>query len=288
MVKRPGRRVRHLSGAVSGQLSQAMASFALQLVAAHALGATGLGQFALVLSAMLTTTALCNGLVGDSLIILDRGKREVRAALQAWCLISSAVVSAVIAVVYVWAGVLDSETAIWFALANMVFLVESVLRLYLVAIMRFWSLVVVDLGGLAASLAVLLAWRVNHPLTIEALLVALLVGQIVGVVVAVLQLPRSERWLAPWRPAAMREVAAFGSWRAIQQGIRPTMLTVGRLIVTAAVGSALFGQMEAGRVYMSPALLVVGGLGSYLFSSYAQTKDQRWVHSSGGRTGRRS
>jgi MFS family permease len=55
------------------------------------------------------------------------------------------------------------------------------------------------------------------------------------------------------------------------------MLTLGRLIVIAAVGSALFGQLEAGRVYMSPALLVVQGLGSYLFASYALTKNARWA-----------
>jgi hypothetical protein len=145
------------------------------------------------------------------------------------------------------------------------------------AVMRFWSLVTVDLAGLAGSLVLLGVWRATEPLTLDSLLIALVVGQVVGLVVAAVLLPTEERWLAPWRPAAMRQVAAFGSWRAIQQCIRPSMLTLGRVIVTAAVGTALFGQMEAGRVYMSPALLVVQGLGSYLFSSYAQTKDHRWA-----------
>jgi O-antigen/teichoic acid export membrane protein len=270
-------RVRRVSGAVSGQLSQALVSFVLQLVAAHSLGARGLGVFALVYSAMITTTALCNGLVGDTLTVLDRGRAEIRAALQTWCLVASVGTGVVTAALYLWGGFVDGRAAAWFALANATFLVESMVRRLLMAVMRFWSLVVVDLATLGGSLLTIGVWRVARPLSIEALLIALVVGQLVGLVVGARLLPAEERHLAPWRPAAMRQVAVFGTWRAIQQCIRPSMLTLGRLIVTAAVGAALFGQMEAGRVYMSPALLVVQGLGSYLFSSYAQTKDHRWA-----------
>ena len=118
----------------------------------------------------------------------------------------------------------------------------------------------------------------TEPLTLDSLLIALVVGQVVGLVVAAVLLPPEERWLAPWRPAAMRQVAAFGSWRAIQQCIRPSrVLTLGRVSRDGGRRHARFGQMEAGRVYMSPALLVVQGLGSYLFSSYAQTKSHRWA-----------
>ncbi len=271
-------RTRRVSGAISGQLSQALVSFTLSLLAAHTLGASGLGVFALVYSAMITTTALCNGMVGDSLTVMERGRPKIRSALQSWCLITSVGTGVITAALFAWGGLLDGREAFWFALANATFLVESMLRRLLMAVMRFWSLVVVDLAGLVGSLVLLAGWRATGPpLTLESLLIALVVGQVVGLAVAVVALPADERWLAPWRPSAMREVAAFGSWRAIQQCIRPSMLTLGRVIVTAAVGTFAFGQMEAGRVYMSPALLVVQGLGSYLFSSYAQTKSHRWA-----------
>jgi hypothetical protein len=270
-------RTRRVSGAISGQLSQALVSFTLSLLAAHALGASGLGVFALVYSAMITTTALCNGMVGDSLTVMERGRPRIRSALQSWCLITSFGTGVITAGLFEWGGLLDAHQAFWFALANATFLVESMLRRLLMAVMRFWSLVTVDLAGLVGSLVLLGIWRTTGPLTLDALLIALVGGQVVGLVMATVLLPAEERWLAPWRPAAMREVAAFGSWRAIQQCIRPSMLTLGRVIVTAAVGTTLFGQMEAGRVYMSPALLVVQGLGSYLFSSYAQTKNRRWA-----------
>jgi O-antigen/teichoic acid export membrane protein len=269
-------RVRRLSGAVSGQMSQALVSFVLQLVAAHALGAAGLGRFSLLYSAMIAITALCNGLVGDSLMVLDRHRPEVRSALQSWCLISAIGTGLVTALLYRWDGLVGWNTMLWFFLANVTFLVESVLRMHLMAVMRFWSLVIVDVASLVASLVVLLVWRSVEPLTLDALLAALVVGQVMGICVVAALLPANERWLAPRRPAAMRQVASFGVWRALQQSIRPIMLTLGRLIVVVAVGQAMFGQLEAGRVYMSPALLVVQGLGSYLFSSYARDRDDPW------------
>src|SRR4029079_6849102 len=96
-------------------------------------------------------------------------------------------------------------------------------------------------------------WRATEPLTLDSLLIALVVGQVVGLVVAAVLLPAEERLAAPWRPAAMRQVAAFGSWRAIQQCIRPSMLTLGRVIVTAAAGTFGFGEMEAGPGHLLPA-----------------------------------
>ena len=148
-------RTRRVSGAISGQLSQALVSFTLSLLAAHALGASGLGVFALVYSAMITTTALCNGMVGDSLTVMERGRPPIRSALQSWCLITSFGTGVVTAGLFEWGGLLDGRQAFWFALANATFLVESMLRRLLMAVMRFWSLVTVDLAGLAGSLVLL-------------------------------------------------------------------------------------------------------------------------------------
>jgi len=72
----------HASGAIAAQLSQAMASFVLQVIVARTLGAKGLGAFALIYGAIILGTALCTGLVGDSLTVLDRNTPTIRAGLQ--------------------------------------------------------------------------------------------------------------------------------------------------------------------------------------------------------------
>ena len=107
-------------------------------------------------------------------------------------------------------------------------------------------------------------------MTITSFLLALLVGQLVATVVVVPLLPRHERHFASFQRGAMGKVAQFGLWRAAQQAVRPTMLTLVRVLIAAEVGRAVFGQLEAARVYMAPALLLVQGIASYLMSSYAQ------------------
>ena len=267
------RRLGRLSGAVSGQLTQALASFVLQVAAARLLGAAGLGTFALLYSAMIMAAAVSNGLVGDSLTVLHREQASVRAGIQNWCWITAIVVGAILGVVYCALGIVDGSDAILFAVATSLFLVESALRTLLMAVLRFWCLAVVDLVSLAAALGTLMVAAQVGSVGLSSLVAALAVGQACGIVAAIALLPESERHLAPWRPAAMREVVAFGGWRALQQSIRPTMLTVARLLITSVFGRAAYGQLEAARVYMSPALLVVQGLGGYLFVSYARARD---------------
>jgi O-antigen/teichoic acid export membrane protein len=259
-------------GAVAGQLSQAFASFVLQVIAARTLGASGLGVFALLYGLLLVSTAVSSGLVGDSLTVLDRGEPEVRSALLSWGAIVCGLAGVLGGLVFWLSGIISGLAAFLFALTVATFMVESLLRRLLMATMRFWYLVVVDLVGLAFSLAVLGVWQATGTVSLDALLVAWVSGQVVGSIAAVWCLPKTERHLGPWRRPAMGRVAAFGSWRAAQQSIRPSTLAAARFLLTIAVGQALFGQLEAARVYMAPALLVVGGLGSYLFSSYALKK----------------
>jgi O-antigen/teichoic acid export membrane protein len=266
-----------ITGAVSGQLSQAVGSFVLQLIAARSLGASGLGTFALLYSVIVMTTALSNGLVGDSLVVLDRDERPIRAALQNWCLLTSFGASVVGAFCCVLSGLVSWEQGALFALATGTFMIESILRRLLMAVMRFWYLVVVDAVSATVSLAVLAVWHSVAPLTLDAMLIAWVAGQVLATLAAVLCLPSDERRLVSWRPSAMRQVAGFGMWRAAQQSLRPAMLTAARFLITLAAGRAAFGQLEAARVYMAPALLVIQGLGSYLFSSYALRRNARWA-----------
>jgi O-antigen/teichoic acid export membrane protein len=259
-------------GAIAAQLSQALGSFALQVLAARALGAAGLGLFALVYSVIVMTTALSTGLIGDSLTILDRQRDALRSALQRWGVMTALTSGFVAAVAAAVSQTLSLRGSLLLGAALAVFLMEDSLRRLLMASARFWFLVLVDCAGLVGSLSVLGLSAMSGRLSIETFLLALLLGQTAAGVVAIPLLPRVERRLAPWRPAAMAEVARFGFWRGTQQGIRPTMLTVARVLIILAAGRVAFGELEASRVYMAPAILLVQGVGTYLLTSYARRK----------------
>jgi hypothetical protein len=61
----------------------------------------------------------------------------------------------------------------------------------------------------------------------------------------------------------------FGAWRAAQQTVRPATLAATRTLIVVGLSTAAFGRLEAARVYTAPAMLVVNGIGGFLFASYA-------------------
>ena len=65
---------------------------------------------------------------------------------------------------------------------------------------------------------------------------------------------------------------SYGSWRAAQQAVRPATLAATRSVAILAVGAVIFGQLEAARVYVAPALLMINGVAVFLFSSYASER----------------
>lgn len=266
----PGRlrRLPALAAALA-QLAQAAGSFALQVVAAHALGASGLGTISLCLGTTILTTAVTSGLVGDSLTVLDRHDRRVRAALQAWLVVVTLAGSVGAALVLNLTGVLGGGEAVLFAVATAAFQVEEVLRRVLMAVTRFWTLLVVDGVAVAATLLSLL---LVDEIQVGSFLLSVAVGQAAGILVAVAVLPRAERRLVPLRGAALREVIAFGGWRGAQVALTPTGLTISRFVLLGATGAVALGEVEAGRILGAPALLVVQGLGSYLLSTYARDR----------------
>lgn len=269
----PARSGRAALGSVAAQFSQALASFMLSIVGVRTLSAADFGVLALLLSSLVLATAVMTGLVGDSLTVLDRADDRIRAGLQFWAVTTAAALSAAAFVVPLVTGLLAPGNAALFGLAVGAFVLEDTARRLLMAGLRFWSLVVVDMAYLAAAAAVLgaLALTRDH-LDLTDFVLALLLGQLVAMVMAVPLLPREERRLAPWRQGGIAPVARFGAWRALQQGVRPAALTCVRVIVISAVGAAGLGRLETARVFMSPALLFVQGLSSFLLARSARDR----------------
>ncbi|MGY1615774.1 oligosaccharide flippase family protein [Geodermatophilus sp. SYSU D00691] len=265
---------RRATAAVLGQGTQAVAGLALQVAAARLLGAGGLAVFALVYGALVLVTAVCSGMVGDSLTVLDRRERGVRAGLHVWTvLVSTAAALAgagaalVSGLVPVWAGLLLGP-------ACAAFVVEDTLRRLLMATGRYRALPVVDTTSLVGAMAALGAAGLAGGVTLSSFVVALLAGQTAAAVVAWFLVPGPERPSGPWRRPDLRAVAAFGTWRAAAQTIRPVSLTLLRVLVVAAVGAAAYGPLEAARVYTAPMLTLVAGVGSFLLPHFVVLRDR--------------
>jgi O-antigen/teichoic acid export membrane protein len=261
-------------GAVAAQFSQAFGSFVLQLVAARSLALAEFGTFAVLIGGIVLATGIMTGFVGDSLTVLDRSERRIRAALQVWCLtlmVATFVVGAVTARV---SGLTDVRTGLLFGAATAAWVLEDTVRRLLMASFRFWSVVAVDLTHAAVALATLFVLNARSGrLTLADFMIALVFGQLAAICTALVRSPQAERVLVSWRGAAIGVVAGFGAWRGLQQGIRPLTLTVARTLVVLAAGTAAVGQLEAARVYMAPALLAVQGIGSFLLAIYAVNRD---------------
>ncbi|HEX2072704.1 MAG TPA: hypothetical protein VHF92_02870 [Geodermatophilus sp.] len=263
---------RPATGAVTGQVTQAVAGLALQVAAARSLGAAGLATFALVYGAVVLVTAVASGLVGDSLTVLDRHERGIRAGLHDWAVGIAAAAGLAGAGLAALAGVVPPWAALVLGVAVTAFVLEDTLRRLLMAAGRFWSLPVVDGTSLVLALATLLVCALGGPLSLSSFALALLVGQSGAAVVAWGLLPPVERPRGPWRAPSLATVWEFGVWRAASQTVRPALLTGLRLVVVGAVGAAAYGPLEAARVYTAPTLTLVAGLGSFLLPHYVATR----------------
>lgn len=258
--------------AILSKFATALGSFVLQALAARTLGPSGLGSFALIYSVLLMIAALSNGLVGDSLTVLDRTQPLIRSAIVFWCVLTCAIAGCAGGLFLAISGGLSIGGAAVFILATAAFVIESSVRRLLQARMLFWSGVTIELtGGVLSPLCVGL-WAVVAPLSLVAFVAALGLGQVGASVLGWRYLPKDERWLSLAWPPQLREVGAFGLWRAAQQAIRPALLTAVRGLVAVMASASTLGHLEAARVLMSPGLLMVQGIGTYLFASYANRR----------------
>lgn len=260
-------------GGIAAQCSQAGASFLLQILAVRLLGLEGLGVFATLYGIVIVATGVATGFIGDSLTVLDRTAARTRAALQLWWVGLSVGLGVLAGLAGLLTGLVDGVTALVFGIATGLFLLEDALRRLLMANLRFWRLVVVDLSGFLGALAVIaVQLATSGSIAVVHLILALAVGQTVATIVAISMLPTTERHLAPWRPADLRAVWSYGLNRAVQLSLRPGLQAATRLIGLALISAAAVGELEAARVYMAPAMIIVGGLVSVLFAQYARSK----------------
>lgn len=254
--------------ALGAQVTLAAGSFLVQAVAARELGASGFGTFAILFGAVVMATAVSSGLVGDSLTVLERGRPEVHAAL--WRVGGSTVtVAAVTAAVLATAAGQPLGRSLVFAVVVAAFMVGDLGRRVLMAQLRFWRLAAVDLAAATVGISVALGASLLRSPTVEHYLLAVLATQVVTITLVALAVPRPARVRPGVGWGEWRRVVAYGSWRAAQQFVRPTALNLTRWVVLLAAGQAAVGELEAARLLVAPAMLLVQGLGSYLFSSYA-------------------
>ena len=273
-IPAPARSRWSVAGAVAAQFSQALGSFLLQILAARLLGKEGLAVFAVLFGLVVVGTAVVSGFVGDSLTVLDRANDSVRAGLQWWLVVLSVGLGLLACVGLGGSSYLTPWQAVAFGAAGAAFVAEDSFRRLLMASMKFWSIVVVDMVSLVGSVGLVAAvhWS-GREVTLTTFLEGLLLGQVAAMLAAAFLLPEQDRWWARGTRPDRGHVLEYGKWRALQVSVRPAMLAVMRVIVVAAVGRAAYGELEGARLFIAPATLAVNGASSYLFARFARTKD---------------
>ncbi len=260
-------------GAVAAQAVQAGASFVLQVLVVRLLGIEELGRFAILYGVLVLATGVVTGVIGDSLVVLDRADPRIRSALQSGAVGLAALSGAVPAGVALAAGLVTPVEAVAFAGACALFTLEEVLRRLLMAGVAFFRIVAADLAGFVVALGVIGVAVAGRVLDLAVVLGAIAAGQGVAILVAVALLPRGERRIVAPRTGGFGAVLRYGSWRGLQQLLRPGLLTGVRSLVGVAAGLAAVGLLETARVYVAPALLLIGGLSSFLFVAFARDRD---------------
>ena len=263
-------RYRAAAGAVAAQSSQALGAFLIMAVAARYLDLGGLGLLSVLYGLLVLSAATTSGFVGDSLTVLNRQSNGLRGAMQFWLLVLSLGCAVAVPAAVWFLGLVTGLQALVLGLAVAAYLVEDVLRRLLMACMLFHRIVLMDVSVIVCSFLVVLSYGIQGQLTVTAFLTAIAGGQAAGAAVGVFALPRKEKKLVSLHGAQIRVVAAYGTWRAAQQCLRPGLLTAMRTAVIVLVALEASGQLELARVYSAPAMLVVGGVSSYLFASFAR------------------
>ncbi len=255
--------------AVAAQGLQAGISFVLQILVLRVLGIDDYGRYAVLYGIVVLVMAVLSGLVGDSLVVLHREEPRIRAALEGFALILSLAAGVIAAGVAILLRFADPLEGLAFGVGLISYSIMEIVRRLLIAHMMFIRAAVADAIGFACAVAVLLTGQWLSGLSLWIVLSATAVGQAVGCLVGWRMLPPSERVLVPIRQPDFTAVWRYGSWRGLQQTLRPALFTVVRVLVISFVSLTAVGLLEAARTYVSPLMIVVGSLSSLLFVRFA-------------------
>ena len=261
---------RTAAAAIVSQGAQAGVGFILQILVLRLLGVGEYGRFAVLYGVIVLAMALVSGLVGDSLVVLHREVRSVRAGLEATTIwVTTALALLAMGVAWATAFVTSVETAA-FGIALIAFVTMEVVRRLLIAHLAYVRIVIADLLGFATTACGLLVSAALDAVSLAGFLFAVSAGQVVSLAVGWRLLPAEDRVLVSLRNPDLKSVWQYGTWRALQQTLRPALFTTVRVLVVGYSGVAAVGMLEAGRTYVSPLVLVVGGFSSLLFVRFAE------------------
>ncbi|MEM9611075.1 MAG: O-antigen ligase family protein [Actinomycetota bacterium] len=258
------------AAAVMAQGLTAGSSLILQVIAARGLDLATYGHYAIMLSLMIAATAVATGWVGDSLAVLDRFDGAIRRALLVSHLAISAAAGALGLALTLLLGLGDLRIALLFAAVVVAWLFEDLGRRILMVRNSFWALVVNDAWYATVALGTTVAgWAIVGELSLGLVLFAMLIGASSAFVLAMVQVPAEERTLGSWHRDGLSEVARFAAWRSLQSGLRPAVLLLVRILVTALASAAALGRLEAARLLVQPVLVLANGITSYLLPRFS-------------------
>lgn len=264
------------SAAIVSQGVVAASSLVLQYLALRDLGKEGLAVFSILSNGLIVTAAaLHTGWVGDSLVVLDRHAPAIRRAL-----FRASGISVVVSFAFGLVGALafgtglDVGSAALFGIALTLWLVEETGRRLMMARHEFVHLVANDVIFGVVSLGVTFAVRVSGRLTMDWLIGSLALGSVASILAAVVQLPRDELRRPERGPAAMRELAAFSTWRSGQLTMRPLGMLLTRVAVATLVSKSALGLLEAGRLIIAPILTAANGFGGFSLPFFTRRRNE--------------
>lgn len=261
---------RAAAAAILSQGTQAGVSFILQILVLRLLGIDDYGRFAVLYGIIVLAMAVVSGLVGDSLVVLHREMPSIRAGLEVTTFSVTAALGLLAVVIGLATGFVTPIETTAFGIALIVFVMMEVVRRLMIAHFAYVRIIVADLLGFSATVTGLLVGAALDSLSLAGFLFSVSAGQLVSLSVGWRFLPKEDRVLVPLRNPDLRSVWRYGTWRALQQTLRPALFTTVRVLVVGYSGVAAVGMLEAGRTYVSPLVLVVGGFSSMLFVRFAE------------------
>lgn len=261
------------SGSVTAEVLQAGSSFVLQVLAAASLGPAGYGRFAIVLGLVTTTKAIQVG-IRDTSIVLGVAGSELKDAVLAAQYASSMIAGATMAVVGATSGLTPGWGAVLLGLMVGCWCLEEMGRAHLIRDRRFGALVTNDIIYTGAAFATIGLLSLVSDLRLTSFLWAMAIGAVVSFVASIVQLPRRVYVPGRFRVGEMRTVLAFSGWRSAQNGVRPLVTTLSRVIIAGIASTAVLGQLETARLVIQPIWVLISGLGPFLLSGFVRPSNR--------------